>query len=56
MLGVSLVTFDSWIMNYFASGDHGAITLLTYAKNLFTAPVALGQSSPARRHCHFLRH
>ncbi len=47
MLGVSLVTFDSWIMNYFASGDHGAITLLTYAKNLFTAPVALGQAAGA---------
>ena len=47
MLGVSLVSFDSWIMNYFASGDHGAITLLTYAKNLFTAPVALGQAAGA---------
>jgi putative peptidoglycan lipid II flippase len=47
MLGVSLVSFDSWIMNYFASGNHGAITLLTYAKNLFTAPVALGQAAGA---------
>jgi putative peptidoglycan lipid II flippase len=47
MLGVSLVSFDSWIMNYFASGDHGAITLLTYAKNLFAAPVALGQAAGA---------
>ena len=47
MLGVSLVSFDSWIMNYFASGDHGAITLLTYAKSLFTAPVALGQAAGA---------
>ncbi|AXC12829.1 integral membrane protein MviN [Acidisarcina polymorpha] len=47
MLGVSLVSFDSWIMNYFASADHGAITLLTYAKNLFTAPVALGQAAGA---------
>jgi putative peptidoglycan lipid II flippase len=47
MLGVSLVSFDGWIMNYFASGDHGAITLLTYAKNLFTAPVALGQAAGA---------
>ncbi len=47
MLGVSLVSFDSWIMNYFASGDRGAITLLTYAKNLFTAPVALGQAAGA---------
>jgi putative peptidoglycan lipid II flippase len=47
MLGVSLVSFDGWIMNYFASGDHGAITLLTYAKNLFAAPVALGQAAGA---------
>jgi putative peptidoglycan lipid II flippase len=47
MLGVSLVSFDSWIMNYFASADHGAITLLTYAKNLFAAPVALGQAAGA---------
>jgi putative peptidoglycan lipid II flippase len=47
MLGVSLVTFDGWIMNYFASADHGAITLLTYAKNLFNAPVALGQAAGA---------
>ncbi len=47
MLGVSLVTFDSWIMNYFASADHGAITLLTFAKNVFTAPVALGQAAGA---------
>jgi len=47
MLGVSLVSFDGWIMNYFASADHGAITLLTYAKNLFAAPVALGQAAGA---------
>ena len=47
MLGVSLVSFDGWIMNYFASGDHGAITLLTYAKSLFAAPVALGQAAGA---------
>jgi putative peptidoglycan lipid II flippase len=47
MLGVSLVSFDGWIMNYFASGDRGAITLLTYAKSLFTAPVALGQAAGA---------
>jgi len=47
MLGVSLVSFDSWIMNYFASADRGAITLLAYAKSLFTAPVALGQAAGA---------
>ena len=44
MLGVSLVTADNWIINYFASHTGGAISLLTYAKQLFTAPVALGQA------------
>ncbi len=47
MLGVSLVTADNWIINYFASHNGGAISLLTYAKNLFTAPVALGQAAGA---------
>ncbi|HTX42553.1 MAG TPA: lipid II flippase MurJ [Acidobacteriaceae bacterium] len=47
MLGVSLVTADNWIINYFASHVGGAITLLTYAKTLFTAPVALGQAAGA---------
>jgi putative peptidoglycan lipid II flippase len=47
MLGVSLVSFDGWIMNYFASGDRGAITVLTYAKNLFNAPIAFGQAAGA---------
>ncbi len=49
MLGVSLVSFDSWISGTtFASGDRGAITLLTYAKSLFTArSVALGQAAGA---------
>jgi len=41
MLGVSLVTADSWIIAYFASGTGGAITLMTYAKQLFTAPMAI---------------
>jgi putative peptidoglycan lipid II flippase len=41
MLGVSLVTADSWIIAYFASGTNGAITLMTYAKQLFTAPMAM---------------
>lgn len=47
MLGVSLVTADNWIINYFASHTGGAISLLTYAKQLFAAPVALGQAAGA---------
>jgi putative peptidoglycan lipid II flippase len=47
MLGVSLVTADTWIINHFASHTGGAISLLTYAKQLFTAPVALGQAAGA---------
>ncbi|MBT9331604.1 lipid II flippase MurJ [Paracidobacterium acidisoli] len=47
MLGVSLVTADNWIINYFASHTGGAVSLLTYAKQLFTAPVALGQAAGA---------
>ena len=47
MLGVSLVTADNWIINYFASHTGGAISLLTYAKQLFSAPVALGQAAGA---------
>ncbi len=45
MLGVSLVSVDNWIINYFASHIGGAVSLLTYAKQLFTAPVALGQAA-----------
>jgi putative peptidoglycan lipid II flippase len=48
MLGVSLVTADNWIINYFASHAQGQISRLTYAKNLFTAPMAiLGQAAGA---------
>ncbi|MGC2636813.1 MAG: lipid II flippase MurJ [Acidobacteriaceae bacterium] len=47
MLGVSLTTADNWIINHFASTIGGAITLLTYAKQIFTAPVALGQAAGA---------
>jgi putative peptidoglycan lipid II flippase len=47
MAGMTLVTFDSWIMNHFASGNPGAITALGYAKTLFNAPVALGQAAGA---------
>lgn len=41
IVGVSLVTADSWIMNYFASHYAGAISLISYAKRLFVAPMAV---------------
>ena len=47
MLGVSLVSADNWIINYFASHTGGAISLLTYAKQVFNVPVALGQAAGA---------
>ncbi|MFZ0661679.1 MAG: lipid II flippase MurJ [Acidobacteriaceae bacterium] len=47
MLGVSLVSADNWIINYFASSTGGAVSLLTYAKQLFNVPVALGQAAGA---------
>lgn len=47
MLGVSLVSADNWIINYFASHTGGAVSLLTYAKQLFNVPVALGQAAGA---------
>ncbi len=48
MIGVSLVTADNWILNYFASGGRGEIAKLNYAKTLFTTPMAiLGQAAGA---------
>jgi putative peptidoglycan lipid II flippase len=48
MLGVSLVTFDNYILSFFASHLTGDITRLTYAKRLFTAPMAIvGQAAGA---------
>lgn len=48
MIGVSLVTVDNWILYYFASHGRGDIAKLTYAKTLFTAPMAvLGQAAGA---------
>ena len=41
MVGVSLVTADSWIIAHFASRTAGAVSLMTYAKQLFTAPMAM---------------
>jgi len=41
IVGVSLVTADSWIIVHFASKTDGAVSLMTYAKQLFTAPMAM---------------
>ena len=41
MIGVSLVTADTWILSYFASEGRGDISKLLYAKTLFTAPMAI---------------
>jgi len=41
MVGVSLVTADSWIIAHFASTTSGAVSLMSYAKQLFTAPMAM---------------
>jgi putative peptidoglycan lipid II flippase len=41
MAGVSLVTADQWIINYFASKIGGAVSQFSYAKQLFTAPMAV---------------
>jgi putative peptidoglycan lipid II flippase len=41
MVGVSLVSADSWIIAHFASNTSGAVSLMTYAKQLFTAPMAI---------------
>ena len=41
MAGVSLVTADNWIIAHFASRIGGAVSLMSYAKQLFTAPMAM---------------
>jgi putative peptidoglycan lipid II flippase len=41
MVGVSLVTADTWIIGHFASRTSGAVSLMNYAKQLFTAPMAV---------------
>ncbi len=41
MAGVSLVTADNWIIAHFASEIGGAVSLMSYAKQLFTAPMAV---------------
>ena len=41
MAGVSLVTADTWIIAHFASKIGGAVSEFNYAKQLFTAPMAV---------------
>jgi putative peptidoglycan lipid II flippase len=41
MIGVSLVTADNWIIAHFASATSGAVSLMSYAKQLFSAPMAM---------------
>jgi putative peptidoglycan lipid II flippase len=41
MVGVSLVTADNWIIAHFASSTSGAVSVMNYAKQLFTAPMAV---------------
>jgi putative peptidoglycan lipid II flippase len=48
MLGVTVVTADNWICNYFASAVPGQISRLNFAKTFFQAPMAiLGQAAGA---------
>jgi putative peptidoglycan lipid II flippase len=41
MVGVSLVTADNWIIAHFASAASGGVSVMNYAKQLFTAPMAV---------------
>ncbi len=41
IVGVSLVSADNWIIAHFASNVMGAVSLMTYAKQLFTAPMTI---------------
>ena len=41
IVGVSLVSADNWIIAHFASETMGGVTLMTYAKQLFTAPMTI---------------
>ncbi len=46
MLGASLTTTDPWIRNKFISGDAADMSLLNYARQIFTAPMnALGPAA-----------
>ena len=41
MAGVSLVTADNWIIGHFASRVGGAVSLMSYAKQIFSAPMSM---------------
>lgn len=41
MLGFTVGMADKWILAYFASADHGAISRINIAKNLFNAPLTV---------------
>ncbi len=41
MVGVSLVAADNWIISHFASATGGGVSVMTYAKQLFSAPIAV---------------
>jgi putative peptidoglycan lipid II flippase len=41
MAGVTLVSADNWIISHFASRIGGGVSLMSYAKQLFTAPMAM---------------
>ena len=41
MLGQSIVTWDGWIRTYFAAHQAGGIAQLSYARQLFNAPLAV---------------
>jgi putative peptidoglycan lipid II flippase len=41
MVGISLVTADNWIIAHFASNTGGGVSVMNYAKQLFTAPMAV---------------
>ena len=48
MLGVTIITLDNQILGYFAKHGVGDITRITYAKRLFSAPMAIiGQAAGA---------
>jgi putative peptidoglycan lipid II flippase len=41
IVGVSLVSADSWIIAHFASETEGTVSLMTYAKQFFAAPMTI---------------
>jgi putative peptidoglycan lipid II flippase len=48
MLGVTVVFMDNIVLTWFAKGHAGEISMLMYAKRLFTAPMAIvGQAAGA---------